>query len=228
MKSSRGIVASLALLSVLPAAVARLRAQCAGRAWGAELFTGSAWHLPMPLEVELPEGRTEFRARYGTRPFTGAPYYSYRIGRSWASGRAVEVEMLHNKLYLENPRPPIERFEVSHGYNQPTVNVVRPARGWQLRIGLGVVVAHPEGRIAGRLVSGGHTLLGRGYHIAGATVQAALGRRYVLWGERVALTAAPEVKLTASWASIPIERGRVSMPDISLHALGGLGVWRCG
>jgi hypothetical protein len=206
---------------------ARLQAQCTRGAWTAEAFTGSAWHLPIPLVVDLPEEHARLRARYNTRPFADAPYYSYRLGHTWTSGRAVEVEMLHHKLYLENPRPPVERFEVTHGYNLPTVNVVWPASGWQLRFGLGLVVAHPEGRIAGRAVSGGRTLLGGGYHIAGVTAQVAFGRRYVLWGSRVAMTAAPEVKLTASWARIPLQRGHLSVPDVSLHALGGLGVRFC-
>jgi len=108
------------------------------------------------------------------------------------------------------------------------MNVMWPARGWQFRVGVGLVVAHPEGRVADRSVSGQSTLLGGGYHIAGITLQAAIGRRYALWGERVKMTAAPEAKLTASWASIPLEHGRVRVPDISLHALGGVGVWRCG
>ena len=206
---------------------ARLQAQCTRGAWAAEAFTGSAWHLPIPLVVDLPEEHTRLRARYNTRPFAGAPYYSYRLGRAGTSGRAVEVEMLHHKLYLENPRPPVERFEVTHGYNLPTVNTVWPGSGWQLRLGLGLVVAHPEGRIAGRAVGEGHTLLGGGYHIAGVTAQVAIGRRYVLWGRRVAMTAAPEVKLTASWARIPLQRGHLSVPDVSLHALGGLGVRLC-
>lgn len=217
----------LALLSGLELPSASLQAQCDQRAWSAELFTGTAWHLPMPLVVERPEGRTGLHARYSTRPFTDAPYYSYRIGYAWEASRAVEMELVHNKLYLDNPRPPVERFEVSHGYNLPTVNTVWPSGGWQLRIGIGVVIAHPEGRVAGHSVGGARTLLGGGYHIAGVTAQAALGRRYVLGHGRVATTAAPEVKLTASWASIPLPRGRVIVPDISLHVLGGLGVWLC-
>jgi hypothetical protein len=177
--------------------------------------------------VELPEGRVRLHARYRTRPFADAPYYSYRLGHAWRPGRAVEVELLHHKLYLENPQPPVERFEVTHGYNLPTVSEVWPARGWQLRLGLGLVVAHPEGRIAGRAVGVGRTLLGGGYHIAGVTAQTALGRRYALGRSRVAMTAAPEVKLTASWARIPLPQGRLSIPDVSLHALGGIGARRC-
>lgn len=228
MSGRAGRACRVALLATLVAPGAALRAQCGTAAWSAELFGGSAWHLSMPLLVELPEGRTRLRARYSTRPFADSPYYSYRLGRTASDGRAIEAEMLHHKLYLENPRAPVERLEVTHGYNLPTVNVAWPAAEWQLRLGLGVVVAHPEGRIAGRGVGARRTLLGGGYHVAGVTAQAAVGRRYPLARGRVAMTAAPEAKLTASWARVPLERGRLTVPDVSLHALGGVGVRRCG
>jgi hypothetical protein len=211
-------------------AVRTMHAQtaCPGRSLTAELFTGSAWNLPLPLVVHLPEGRTVLAARYSTRPFADAPYYSYRVGRRRPDGAGMEVALLHHKLYLDNPAPPVERFEMTHGYNLPTVDVVGPGQGWQLRIGVGLVVAHPEGRIAGQQISGPRTVLGGGYHVAGITTQLAGGRRYALGRGQTALTAAPEAKLTASWARIRFDRGSVLAPNVALHVLGGLGVRRCG
>jgi hypothetical protein len=206
---------------------ARLVAQCTAGAWTAEAFVGSAWHLPMPLTVDLARERTRLRARYDTRPFADAPYYSVRAGYANKAARAVELELLHHKLYLQHPEPPVDRFEVSHGYNMAMVNGVWPASGWQLRVGLGLVIAHPEGIIAGRPISGRHTTLGGGYHIAGVTVQAALGRRYPLGRGDVVMTATPEAKVTTSWATVPIPGGRVTVPDISAHVLGGLGLKSC-
>jgi len=217
----------LALIQFFVFPSARLIAQCAERALTAEIFAGSAWHFPMPLLVDLPEGHTRLRARYHTRPFADAPYYSVRAGYVTAAGRAVEVEMLHHKLYLQNPTPPVERFEVSHGYNMAMVNAVWPANGWQLRVGLGLVIAHPEGMIAGRSVDSNRTWLGSGYHIAGVTAQAVVGRRYALNHGRTMAPATPEAKLTASWAQMPIPGGRITVPDVSVHALGGIGLERC-
>jgi hypothetical protein len=219
-----GIFATTAL--ALPGVGAE--AQCAVRELAAEAFTGSAWSLPVPLTIALPEGTSRITARYGTRPFADAPYYSYRLGYARADGRGVEAEMLHHKLYLENPKPPVERFEVTHGYNLPMVNGVVPAGGWRLRVGVGMVVAHPEGRIAGRAIGGARTLLGGGYHIAGVTAQVAVGRRYALGSGRLALTAAPEAKVTASWARVTVAGVRVTVPNVALHLLGGVGVRRCG
>ena len=201
--------------------------RCPRGSLAAELFGGSAWSLPLPLTAELPEGRTRIRARYSTRPFADSPYYSYRGSISGRDG-GVEAEMLHHKLYLENPVPPIDRLEITHGYNLPTINLVGPGAGWLFRMGLGLVVAHPEGRVAGRPISAGRTFLGGGYQIAGITTQLAVGRRYLLGRGLVAMTGAPEAKLTGSWARMRLEGGgRLIAPNVAVHLLGGLGVRRC-
>lgn len=218
------LAAALASVPLLPHAGA---AQPPVHEVTAELFTGTAWSLPLPLTVRLPSGERRMRPRYSTRPFADSPYYSYRAGHAGrADGRAVEAEMLHHKLYLENPAPPIERLEVTHGYNLPMANLATAGGGWRLRVGIGLVVAHPEGEIAGRRIGGIRTLLGGGYHIAGVTGQLALGRRYALGSGHTVLTAAPEAKVTASWARVPLERGSLSLPNAALHLLGGVGVRR--
>jgi len=192
-----------------------------------ELFAGTAWSLRTPLTVRLPgEPPAALRARYTTRPLADAPYYAYRASYG-TPARAVEAELVHHKLYLENPAPPVEHFEVTHGYNLATANVRAPAGRYQLRVGVGVVVAHPEGRIAGRPVGPVRSLLGGGYHVAGATAQLGIGRRYRLGGGATAAFAAPELKLTASAARVPLRGGgSVVVPNIALHALAGLGVRR--
>jgi hypothetical protein len=58
--------------------------------------------------------------------------------------------MLHHELYLDNSRPPIDRLEITHGFNQVIFSLIAPTGGWRWRFGLGLVVAHPEGEIGGR------------------------------------------------------------------------------
>jgi hypothetical protein len=140
-----------------------------------------------------------------------------------------EAELLHHKLYLDNPVPPIEHLEISHGYNLVTVNAVRPARALAIRVGVGLVVAHAEGRIAGERLGGSRrTLLGGGYHLAGVTAQLAVGRRYTLAHGRSSLYAVPEAKLTASLAHVPVgdSGGKAFVPNVAAHALAGLGLRR--
>ena len=191
-----------------------------------ELQGGTAWSARTPLIVRRAgTAPVRIRARYHTRPLADAPYYAYRLSRG-SPTHAVEAELLHHKLYLENPAPPIERFEVTHGYNLAMANVRAPAGRWQLRVGLGLVVAHAEGRIAGATIGRGRTLLGGGYHIAGATTQLAIGRRYALGRGTTAAFVAPEAKLTASMARVPLDVGSVLVPNVAAHALAGLGVRR--
>jgi hypothetical protein len=200
---------------------------CEHRSLTGELFTGSAWSVPLPLTVSAPGGPLRIVARYSTRPFEDAPYYSYRIGRQDASGASPELELLHHKLYLENPHPPVERMEISHGYNLAVANVAGPGHRWQWRFGVGIVVAHPEGRVAGHELSGAPTALGGSYHVAGITTQLAVGRRYAWRPGRTQLLATPEAKVTASWARISVDSITLTVPNVALHALGGLGVRHC-
>jgi hypothetical protein len=195
----------------------------------AEFFLGSAWSVPLPLVIRLPDQRLAPRAHYATRPLADAPYYAYRVGGG-RRGRAVEAELVHHKLYLTNPQPPIEHFEVTHGYNLLLGNVAIPTAGWHVRLGVGIVIAHPEGRIAGRTpgrrAGRSRTRLGGGYHLAGVSTQLAVGRRYPLGRGATALTLAPEAKLTAALARLPLEEGSLLVPNIAVHALAGLGVRR--
>ena len=182
----------------------------------ADVLAGAAWSLPLPLNFSGPSEALRFRANFSTRPFSDSPYYSVRLGHT-NDGRGVEAELIHHKLYLENPAPPIERLEITHGYNLPVINAVGPANGWQFRVGIGLVVAHPEGRVAGQNIGGG-------YRIAGGTIQLALGRRYPLNDGEVVVTATPEAKLTGSFARIRLPAGILSVPNIAFHALAGLGI----
>jgi len=223
-------VALLLLLSV--AAAPRAAAQGASSAH-AEILLGTAWSLPTPLVVELP-GRApvRLRARYATRPWSDAPYYAYRAGGGRAGGcrtpAGYEGELLHHKLYLQNPAPPVEHFEVTHGYNLAAASALRPAGRLALRVGLAVVIAHAEGSVAGQRVGGSRrTFLGGGYHLAGLAAQLAVGRRYPLGRGRTLLYALPEAKLTAALARVPVgDGGAALVPNVAAHLLAGLGV--CG
>jgi hypothetical protein len=222
-----GVAAAVLAVGGAPAS-----AQRAPREVHAEFLLGTAWSLPTPLVVRLP-GRAplRLRAHYATRPWSDAPYYAYRAGGGAAAASGGEAELLHHKLYLESPPPPVEHFEVTHGYNLLTLDAVRPAGPLALRVGGGLVIAHAEGSIAGMRIGGTRrTWLGGGYHVAGVTAQLAVGRDVALGRGRTFLYAAPEVKLTASVARVPLgdDGGSVVVPNVAVHALAGLGVRRVG
>lgn len=192
--------------------------------WSAELFAGTAWSLPSPLAVRQPgQPELRLRARYDTHPFSGAPYYAWRAAR-FAGERGWEIEQVHHKLHLANVSPAIEHFEVSHGYNLLTLNRATRTRSGDWRLGLGMVVAHPEGRVRGAPVGPVASLLGGGYHLAGIASQLAVSRPLAL-GRGFALV--PELKLSGSWARVPLAGGgSATVPCVALHAHAGLGFAR--
>jgi hypothetical protein len=190
----------------------------------AEVFVGTAWSLPTTLTIrQAGEPAIRVRARWSTRPWRDAPYYAYRVGH--ASGRgAWEAELVHHKLYLENPPPDVQAFEVTHGYNLAMLDRATFRGRTVVRMGVGLVVAHPEGMVRGRRVGPVRSLLGRGYHIAGATGQLSLGRHVALGR---GLYAVPEAKLTATHARVPLAGGGwATVPNVAVHALAGVGYAR--
>ncbi|HEU4564794.1 MAG TPA: hypothetical protein VFS05_09105 [Gemmatimonadaceae bacterium] len=213
------LAALLALL--IPHAAARAQAGDAPERWGVELFAGAAHSFRTPLHIRQ-EGEEEIAltARWATRPFRAPPYYAYRVGW-WSRGHAWEAELVHHKLYLENPPPEVQHFEVTHGYNQVTVNRASPLGGLTVRVGVGVVIAHTENQVRGREQRGGGFL--GGYHLAGATTQLALGGRIPFTPN---LWLALEGKLTGSWARVPVAGGSATVPNVAAHALAGIGVGR--
>jgi hypothetical protein len=140
------------------------------------------------------------------------------VGR-WVGNAGWEGELVHHKLYLENPPPGVEHFEVTHGYNLVTANRAVRQRGLTPRGGIGPGNAHPGGRGRGRRV-GGRGGLRRGYFLAGPTLQLGVGGRVRLAGR---FYGTAEGKLTASYARVPLGDGSATVPDAAVHGLLGLG-----
>jgi hypothetical protein len=202
--------ASLALLG-LAAPLA------AASEWRFEAATGTAHSFASSLTLELarrPE--TQLDADWETHPFDGAIYYSLRVSR-FERGGGWEIQLLHHKLYLANPSPPVGRFEVSHGYNLVTVARALERGGFTGRLGVGVVVAHPETVIDGQpqpADQSGYVLTGPAF-VLGAGRSFDLGRRAFLEGE---------LGFSFAWARVPVAGGHAGVPNRAVHALVGLGV----
>jgi hypothetical protein len=206
MALSRPVAAILAAAVLLPSPA---RAE-----WRLEAFTGTAHSFGSPLTVHQ-TGFPDFRmdARYDTRPFTGSPYDSARIGW-WTGSSGWELQLLHHKLYLANPSAEVSALEISHGYNMLTVSRACAWRGFTVRGGAGLVVTYPETTVRGRKRP---TL---GYDLSGFTVAAGVGRR---WPQEARLALSAEVRLTLSWVTIPVSEGEADVPNRALHFLLGLG-----
>lgn len=218
-KPSPGL--ALALLAALASLAPRL-VEAAEEEWSAQFLVGGAFNLPMPLTIrQAGQPDLRFTARYSSRPFTPPIYYGVQLGRR-SGGTEWTVELLHQKLYVENPPPEVQSFSVSHGFNLVTVS-----RGWQVggglwaRAGLSAVLAHPESVVRGLKLDEDRGLFGTGQHLSGIGVDVTLERRFPLAGK---LYFALDGKVTAAWAVVPVAEGDASVPTLSAHALAGLGL----
>ena len=181
-----------------------------------EYFRGTAFNVPTPLTVtQSGYPPIRFTAHYSVRPLDDRGYYAYRLGR-WKNDKGWMVELVHHKVYLENPTPEVEAFEVTHGYNLVTIN-----RGWRrggntLLLGAGVVITHPHSTIRGQTYPQKTE-----YLLSGATIQGAAARR-IDFAKRLFVSA--EGKFTASWATVPVVDGHARVPNVAFHVLAGLGI----
>jgi hypothetical protein len=185
----------------------------------AEAYVGTAFSASTRLRVKQ-RGAPDISvtADYATRPFEGSPYYAWRIGY-WSGGTGWAIGLVHHKLYLDNPPPEIERFEISHGFNLLTLT-----HGWRwgstsVRAGGGPVVAHPETVVRGRSTDPDGGPFGGGYYITGPSLQAVVGR-YIPLHSNFAL--AIEGMVSGSRARIPVADGHATVPNFALHVHLGL------
>src|SRR4051794_31691052 len=94
-----------------------LTAAPAAAEWRLGGDAGTAWTAPPTLTLRQ-EGQPDLRldAHWDTRPAKAAPYYAYRLAW-WRGNTGWELQQLHHKVYLREPPPEVQQFEVSHGYN---------------------------------------------------------------------------------------------------------------
>jgi hypothetical protein len=181
---------------------------------------GLQYNVPLPLVIRQ-SGHPDLKltARFSTRPFFEVPYYDVKVGvarRQWA----CELELVHHKLYLDNPPAEVEAFELTHGYNPLLMNVVRDQRGVAFRAGVGILIAHPETTIRGRRFPENGGVLG--WYVSGPAGQISVSKSFDLSRR---LFAGLEGKAVGAWARVPVVNGSADVPNLSVHGLASLG-WR--
>jgi len=197
-----------------------LSVPASGDNWTFEGFLGTAWNLPTSLKI-VQEGNPNIKltAHYKEHSFEGFPYYTLRVGR-WSEDRAWELELVHHKIYLDDPPAGVQRFSISDGFNIVTVNRAWSMRRFIWRFGVGLVVTHPESTVRNKPFDESKGILGQGFYISGGAIQGAVGKRIFLWK---GLFASIEGKLTVSFVRVPIVEGHADVPNVAGHILLGLG-----
>ncbi|MCZ6755308.1 MAG: hypothetical protein O7E49_08350 [Gemmatimonadetes bacterium] len=183
---------------------------------------GTAFSAPTPLVVNQ-EGFDQIRltADYSTRPLDPSPYYQVQVGIWYRKdAKAVVFGFLHHKLYLDNPPPEIQRFEITFGYNTLYVGHAWRKKKWVISAGGGPLIANPYSEVRGQIQDGRKGFLKLGWNVAGATLYGALQRRFPVGGH---VFFGMEAKVTGSMAWVTIANGNARVPNVALHFLASFG-----
>lgn len=188
--------------------------------WSVQAAVGFPLDLPLPVTIRQEgEAPIRLRARWDARPFRSPIYWDVRVARS-GGGKEWSLDLLHHKLHLANPPAEVQGFDISHGFNLLFVSHAREvARDTWARAGAGLVVAHPESTVRGRTFEG-RGPLGGGYYLAGPALVIGAERRFFPAG---GLFFSIQGLAAASWSRVPVAGGSATVPDLSVHAIGGLG-----
>ncbi len=191
------------------------------------IFSGAVFNSKEDLRIKQ-DGFEDILvddANFKTKPFSGAPYYGIRLSR-WKNNRAWEIEHIHQKLYLDNLPPDVQRFEISDGYNLFLINHAwHIYKKYILRAGAGTVISHPDIKVRGKTNferGGGFIPLiwKDGYRCCGITGQISLAREIKI-NNKIFLN--PEIKITHSRQDVPIANGSVQVHNTALHVDFGFG-----
>lgn len=209
-----GISDNLQMTLNFPGPLPGIRDEPPQRIFYLELAPGISYVPPMLLSVDQEgEERIFLWARYETASFKPPLYYSVRLGQT-RNGKGWEAEMNHLKIYLKNTTREISRFSISHGYNQLFVNRLMYKGKVPVRVGAGVVIAHPENTIRGNMLEETGGIFGNGYYLAGPAILAGVRHRVNLTGW---LFLSFSGNVTAAWASVKVSEGRASVPVVALQ-----------
>jgi hypothetical protein len=218
MKAKRSVRQLLIYAFLQLASVGILTSSAAQSKWGVEAFLGDAYCFNTSLTIKQ-AGYEDIKlsARYATDSFQQPFYYALRLSH-WSNKRSWEIEFIHLKIKLKNTTAEVQNFEISHGYNILTINRAWDIRKAIVRVGLGVVIAHPESIIRDKRFpeTGGFN---GGYYITGPIIQFGAGKGFRLIG---GLFMTLEGKLTAAYAKVPIVDGHAYVPHLGIHGLFGL------
>ena len=211
---ARSVRAVAGTASLVIAAVAPLRAQ-----WRLEAWLGQAWSAPSQVtfsQFNQPEIRVN--GDWATRPFAPTWYYAGRIAK-WSGSAAWAFEYMHHKIYLENPPPGVQVFQVTNGVNFLLGERLWRRRGWEFGVGAGPLYAVPVSSVRGLVYDNAHGIFRSQYELAGAALQANVARRIRLLPYTFGSLS---VKATAGYLHVHIANGHAVTGNFALHVQYGL------
>ncbi len=216
------MVRFLIILLVIPVA---LHAQEKNK-WHIEFNGGVPYNINLPLTIEQNNQPTlKLTANFDSEPFVTPVYWVFRVAK-WKNNKAWEFEMIHQKLYLQNPPPEVQYFSITHGFNMTFVNRAFKIKlfnkdGFIFRVGTGIVLAHAENMVRGKEFDQKQSFGDLGYYITYPNINLGLAKEIKL--TKFAYLNI-EAKHNTSYAKVPIVDGNAKLWHSNFALVVGAGI----
>lgn len=178
---------------------------------GVDVFLGNSWHGGQSINVG---GHAIQDPEWITRPFEDYYYYAARV--RWTN---IEVEWLHDKVYMGYDTADIQGFNISDGYNYVLFNKVQKWGPWEGRLGAGPIIVHPEGTVNGMEI-GHHG--GPSWRLGGIGFQVAAAYRHEM-SAGFSVIAEAKVATGVVHLTYPAPVHEIYVPTSGVHLLLGVG-----
>jgi hypothetical protein len=155
----------------------------------------------------------DFTARWSSQPFATPWLWSLRVGRE-GERHAWALDFHHHKLFLENPPPEVQSFNISHGTNYVTAQHAWLRPRWRYFALAGLAFVHPENIVRGETWPETGGPIDSGHTITGPVVGGGVGA-HVPIARWLHLTA--EVRVTYAWLTTDVVGGDARTHNLALH-----------
>ena len=184
--------------------------------WRVNYSSGLVYNLNSPLTIHQ-SGYNDINlcARYESKPLSPPIYWAMRIAL-WNQKNGWELEIIHQKLFLKNIPPEVQKFSITHGFNLLLLNYAWQYRKIIFHLGTGIVLAHPETTIRNKKHSENRGILKQGHYISGPIIHVGIEKQFCFYKQ---FFVSIEGKLTGSFARIPIVDGKADVINIAFHGL---------
>lgn len=192
--------------------------------WSLEANFGFPVNINHPLTIQQ-NGYDDinFTANFESKPFQQPFFYVYRISK-WKNNKGWEFEMMHQKLFLENPPEEVEYLIISHGFNLMILSralkiSVFKENDFVVKFGTGFVLAHPESSIREKVFDQKQSFLKLGYYVTGPVLNLGFAKHFKI-SNRFYFNL--ECKFNTSYGNVPIVDGNLTFWHSAFAFTGGL------
>ncbi len=180
--------------------------------WEFSLGTGVAFNQSSNADIDMDNSSdiSQGSVDWKIKPFSTPLYYDFRISKWLSNNGAIEIELLHHKLYAEsgNLNSRVSNFDISQNLLYCNYALLY-TESWVARAGAGVAIVEPDITVDG-------VKSDDSYQLAGITTQLSLEKIIPI---NSFFDLSLESKVTYSYSDIDLGYGSTEISNTALHFL---------